>query len=182
MKEVKCDDCGTSLGTVEKGYSWNETDDGKRICSDCNTKRWQAKDRAEDKVLEKRQKDENFQDIPFQVFDYCAKDNAEIGTTIQRIKVDDLKNYSTICGGGARKCFVPSVIDYLKKNSGRDFVIAEVYNYSKEIQSLGVHWNGKTNNQRIRQTDKFSDMISEHDGSLRADQCTEQEWDTYESE
>jgi hypothetical protein len=34
----------------------------------------------------------------------------------------------------------------------------------------------------LAHTDKFSDMISDNHGSLRADQCFEEGWDTYESE
>jgi hypothetical protein len=148
-------------------------------------------DKNEEKALRKQQLSDGFGDIPYKVYWYCSHDNKEIQTHVERIPIDNLKEYSTSCGGIPNSPFTSKVINFIKARSGKDFVIAEVYDYSKDttetyehskvIQSLAVHWNG-SERAKISLTDKFSDMVSDNEGSLRADECFEEGWDTYESE
>lgn len=127
------------------------------------------------------QRKDTFQDIPLKILKYCSQDCSNEPTHVERILIDKLKEYSTSCGGIPNHPFTSKVITFIKANSGKDFVIAEIWEGTKIIQNLAVHWNGNERT-KLSNTDKFSDMISNNDGSLRADQSFEEGWDTYESE
>lgn len=176
-----CDDCGKLLGSDGSGWSCHTEKDGKNVCWECHQLRYEQENLDEEKLLRKQQQKDGFGDIPYKTYWYCSHDNKEIDTHVERIPIDALKDYSTSCGSVPNSPFVPKVRDFIKAHSGKNFVIAEVYNGEKTIQSLAVHWKG---NKRTfySNTDKFSDMISDNEGSLRAEQCFEDGWDTYESE
>lgn len=136
----------------------------------------------EETILRKQQQTDGFGDIPYKTYEYCSHDNARLNTHVERIPIDNLANYSTACGSVPNSPFTIKVRDFLKVHSGKDFVIAEVYNDEpKTILDLAVHWKGNERT-KLAHTDKFSDMISDNHGSLRADECFEEGWDTYESE
>lgn len=179
-KKHYCDDCG-KLGDDVQGWPCNQEDDGKKTCDDCHRLRCNQKDLNEEKALRKKQQTDGFGEVPYKTYYYCAHDSKRLSTHVERIPVDGLKDYSTVCGTNPNAPFTSEVITFIKANSGKDFVVAEVYNGTKEIASLAVHWKG-SEKTRLSHTDAFSDMISDNEGSLRADQCFEEGWDTYESE
>jgi hypothetical protein len=145
----------------------------------------------EEIMVKKQQQKDGYGDIPYRVYWYCSHDNNRLDTHIERIPIDNLKDYSTACGGIPNSPFTPKVRDFIKANSGKEFVIAEVYNYTldnaksfesaKVIASLAVHWKGNERT-KLSNTDKFSTMISDNEGSLRANEYFDEGWDTYESE
>jgi hypothetical protein len=139
----------------------------------------------------KKQQQEGFGDVPYKIYDYCTQNCSNYPTHPKRIAIDDLKEYSTACGDVPNRPFTPKVIAFIKANSGKAFVIAEVYDVSEEateefkspnvIINMAVHWNEPEKTQ-IANTNKFSEMISDNGGSLRAEEYFVEGWDIYESE
>jgi hypothetical protein len=138
------------------------------------------------------QRTDTFQDIPSKVKNYCSQNCSNYDTHIERIPIDDLRYYSTACGDIPNLPFSSKVISFIKVNSGKEFVIAECYNISKDEQAdflnknvilnMGIHWKGKNDLKWIAISDKFADLISNNNGSLRPEESFEDGWDVYESE
>jgi hypothetical protein len=157
----------------------------------CNYGGSKTNETDEENALRKQQQTGGFGDIPYKVYQYCSQNCSNYPTHIERIPIDALKDYSTACGDTPNNPFTPAVRDFIKAGSGKDFVIAEVYDDSKDmteefestkvIINMAVHWNGDEKT-RISLTNQFSDMISNNAGSLRPEENFEDGWDTYESE
>ena len=108
---------------------------------------------------------------------------------ITKEQANSLTKYSTACGADPNHPFTKKVLDFLRKHSDFNYVIAEVYMLEPlSILNLAVKYNSKYHYRTYyRLTNEFSDMIYENGGSLRADESHtknkyERWWDTYESE
>jgi hypothetical protein len=142
-KKYYCEDCGKFLGDDKNGWMAFGKDIGKEICWECQDLRTEQENLAKEKVLRKQQQTDGFGDIPYKTYEYCSHDNAELDTHVERIPIDNLANYSTVCGSVPNSPFTIKVRDFLKAHSGKDFVIAEIYNDEpKTILDLAVHWKG----------------------------------------
>jgi hypothetical protein len=145
----------------------------------------------EEKEAQKKQQKEGFGDVPYEIYSYCSQNCSNYNTHTERIAIEKLKEYSTACGKTPNHPFTPPVTDFIKANSGKDFVIAEVYDLSQEVTeefenqkviiNMAIHWNGPETT-KIANTNKFSEMISDNGGSLRAEEHFDEGWDMYESE
>jgi len=171
-----CDKCGKFLGDDTKEVVvYYETPNGKIFCTDCWFERIQNQDKKKLKKLQQVYAS-GFKDIPFDVFRYCAQ-SIHSDTTVKKIPIDELSEYSTACGVVGNKPFTKSVIQFLKKHCNKEYVLAELMNET-EILNMAVCWKDRPK----KNSEKFADMVYANGGSLRPELDIIDGWDTYESE
>lgn len=133
-----------------------------------------------------------FEQLPKGVRHYLtqAANDPYTPTQLRFIKIDDLPSYNTTCGScptKGRVCFDKNVVKFLKEHSALPFVAAEV-SEDEEIQGEWLIWNMAVKykkgrgTQKYKWTKQFARMVNDLDGSLREEECFEDDWDCYESE
>ena len=120
---------------------------------------------------------QGFQEVPFEVFSYCAQCIHD-DTIVCKIPIANLSKYSTACGIVNNKPFTKRVIQFLRQHSAKDYVVAEVLRGTTEIINMAVCW--KDNPEK--NSEKFADMVCMNGGSLRPELDILNGWDMYESE
>ena len=132
---------------------------------------------------------EDFEDVPADVYDYCTQfaNDPFCPTQIKKIRIEDLREYSTSCGVVGNKPFDDKVIRFLKEHSDLEFVVVEV-DQNNCIVNMAVKWKASySKREYLKITNKFDHMILNNGGSLRAEEMIYEDknmqwWDLYESE
>lgn len=96
----------------------------------------------------------------------------------KEVAIEDLADYSTMCGNVPNKPFTKEVTKFLKENAYDTAFIEECGEGTRTIGNMAIRWKKAP----YRNTNRFSEMIYDNGGSLRAEQWLKNGWDLYESE